>query len=208
MLTDRQEKFLGLLRSYITLHGDSPTLAEMKLWMEENGWGEIASLNSVKQYLDALAEKGFVRRENRKRGITLVAEKIETEKIPLVDAKVSCGSGAAFITDSTTDFLEVSKKLIGNFENAFAFRCEGDSMNEAGIDDGDCVIVQPQPNDVRDGDLVLANVADCGIVKKFKQNGEAVSLLPQSSNPAHKPIYLHSSDEGMIVGKVLSILKN
>ncbi|MCF7846367.1 MAG: transcriptional repressor LexA [Candidatus Peribacteraceae bacterium] len=208
MLTTRQNRFLELLRSYIQLHGDSPTLSEMKVWMEENDWGPVASLNSVKQYLDALAEKGLIERESRKRGITLTDGEVETKKIPLVDSRVSCGSGSAFIEDTASDFLEVSKKLIRNFNNAFAFRCEGDSMNEAGIDDGDCVIVQPQSNDIRDGDLVLANVGDCGIVKKFKRSGDTISLLPQSSNPVHKPIFLHSSDEGAIVGKIVSILKS
>ena len=208
MLTNRQNRFLELLRGYIQLHGDSPTLAEMKIWMEENGWGSVASLNSVKQYLDALQEKGLIERESRKRGIALIGQEVKLQKIPLVDSRVSCGSDSTFLEDNANDFLEVSKKLIRNFEGVFAFRCEGDSMNEAGIDEGDCVIVKPQPVEIRDGDLVLANVNGCGIVKKFKQNGETISLLPQSNNPIHKPIYLHSSDDGIIVGKVLSILKN
>jgi len=81
-------------------------------------------------------------------------------------------------------------------------------MDEAGIDDGDFVLVEPQSSEINDGDLVLANVGDYGTVKRFKRNGETISLLPESSNPEHKPIYIHSSDEGMIVGRVLSILKN
>jgi repressor LexA len=207
-MTTRQKRFLELLRSYIALHGESPTLIEMKIWMEENNWGNISSLNSVKQYLDALAEKGLIERESKKRGITLLNDELETQKIPLVDARVSCGSATTFLEDTSNGFLEVSKKLIRNFDKVFAFRCEGDSMNEAGIDDGDCVIVRPQPNEIRDDDLVLASVNDCGVVKKFKRNGETISLLPQSNNPIHKPIYLHSSDEGAIVGKILTVLKN
>lgn len=208
MLTTRQNRFLELLRNFIALHGDSPTLAEMKVWMEENDWGEVSSLNSVKQYLDALADKGFIARESKKRGITLLDDKLATQKIPLIDSRVSCGSATNLLEDDACDFLEVSKKLIRSFEKVFAFRCEGDSMNQAGIDDGDCVLVRPEAHDVRDGDLVLANVNDCGVIKKFKRAGETISLLPQSSNPIHKPIYLHASDSGAIVGKVLSILKN
>jgi len=208
MLTTRQKRFLELLRSYIALHGESPTLNEMKIWMEENAWGNVSSLNSVKQYLDALVEKGLIERESKKRGITLLDDELTTQKIPLVDSRVSCGSATNFLQDNTHDFLEVSKKLIRNFDKVFAFHCEGDSMNQSGIDDGDCVIVQPQPTEIRDDDLVLANVNDCGVVKKFKRSGETISLLPQSSNPIHKPIYLHSSDEGAVVGKVLTVLKN
>jgi SOS regulatory protein LexA len=208
MLTTRQKRFLELLKSFVALHGDSPTLVEMKNWMEENGWGEIASLNSVKQYLDALAGKGLVARESRKRGITLLDGEVALVKIPLVDSRVSCGSAVNLLEDSATDFLEVSRKLIRNFEKVFAFRCAGDSMNRAGIDDGDCVLVRAEPEEIRDGDLVLANVGDCGVVKRFKKADETISLLPESSNPTHRPIFLHSSDEGAIVGKVLSILKN
>ena len=207
-MTTRQKRFLELLRSYIALHGESPTLSEMKIWMEENDWGDISSLNSIKQYLDALAEKGLIARESKKRGITLLNNELETQKIPLVDSRVSCGSAVNFLEDNAHDFLEVSKKLIRSFDKVFAFRCEGDSMNEAGIDDGDCVIVKPEPTEISDGDLVLASVNDCGVVKKFKRNGETISLLPQSNNPIHKPIYLHSSDEGAIVGKILTVLKN
>jgi len=208
MPTVRQKRFLELLREYIALHGDSPTLVEMKNWMEENGWGEIASLNSVKQYLDALAEKGLVARESRKRGITLLDGKIEMQKVPLVDSRVSCGSAVNLLADNSNEFLEVSRKLIRNFEKVFAFQVTGDSMNRAGIDDGDCVLIRPGSAEIRDGDLVLANVGDCGVVKKFKKNGETISLLPESSNPVHRPIFLHSSDEGAVVGKVVSILKN
>ncbi len=208
MLTNRQQRFYDLLQSYIKLHGDSPTLADMKIWMEENGWGEVRSLNSIKQYLESLEEKGLIRCEHKKRGITLLDGNVETVKVPLMQSSAACGSPTALLEDEATDFLEVSKKLIPNLNKAYAFRCTGDSMNEAGIDDGDFVIVEPQPVEVRDEDLVLANVGDYGTVKRFKQSGETISLLPKSSNPEHKPIYLHSSDEGMIVGKIITVLKN
>jgi len=180
----------------------------MKIWMEKNNWGNISSLNSIKQYLDALAKKGLIERENKKRGITLLDGKVETRKIPLIDSQVSCGNATTFLEDSSCNFLEVSKKLIPNFDKVFAFRCEGDSMNRADIDDGDCVIVRPEPTEIQDDDLVLANINGCGVVKKFKKNSKTISLLPQSSNPIHRPIFIHSSDEGAIVGKVLTILKN
>jgi DNA polymerase V len=208
MLTTRQQRFYDLLQSYIQLHGESPTLIEMKVWMEENDWGEVRSLNSVKQYLEALEEKGLLRCERKKRGITLLDGGVETAKIPMMGSSVALGSPTAVLDDSATDFLEVSKKLIPNLSKAYAFRCAGDSMDLAGIDDGDFVIVEPQPVEIRDSDLVLANVEECGTVKRFRQNGDAISLLPESSNPIHKPIYLHSSDEGMIVGKIITVLKN
>jgi len=209
MLTTRQDRFLTLLRDFIKLHGDSPTLAEMKSWLEENNWGVISSLNSIKQYLDALEEKGFLKRERKKRGITLLEdEEAKTVKIPLLDSRVACGAPTSFLEDSAIDFLEVSKKLVPNFHKAFSFRCAGDSMDEAGIADGDFVIVEPQPVEVRDGDLVLANISDCGTVKRFRKNDQMISLFPESSNSIHKPIFLHSSDEGIIVGKIISILKN
>ena len=208
MLTNRQQRFYDLLQSYIQLHGESPTLAEMKVWMEENGWGEVRSLNSIKQYLEALEEKGFIRCEHKKRGITLMDGNIETVKVPLLDSRVACGSPTAVLDDVATDFIDISKKLIPNFSRAYAFQCSGDSMNQAGIDDGDFVIVEPQPAETHDGNLALANVDDCGTVKRFRQAGETISLLPESSNTIHKPIYIHSSDEGVVVGKVITVLKN
>ena len=133
---------------------------------------------------------------------------METVKVPLVDSRVACGYPTAVLEDTATNFLEVSKKLISNLARAFAFRCSGDSMNEAGIEDGDFVIVEPQPVEIHDKDLVLANVGDYGTVKCFKKSGNTISLFPKSSNPEHKPIFLHSSDEGMIVGKIITVLKS
>lgn len=207
-LTEKQSRFLDLLKDYISAFDKSPTLEEMRIWMEQNGWEKISSLNSIKQYLEALEEKGLIRCEHKKRGITLLDGNVETTRVPLVDSRVACGSPTAVLDDAATDFLEVSKKLIPKLAQAYAFCCSGDSMDQAGIDDGDFVIVQPQPVEIRDGDLVLANVDDYGTVKRFRQAGETISLLPESSNPIHKPIYLHSSDEGMIVGKIITVLKN
>lgn len=206
-LTTKQARFLTLLREFIAAENHSPTLDEMRTWLEQHDWGEVRSLNSVKQYFDALEAAGCVRSESRKRGITLLAEQPETVKVPLMDSPAACGSPTALLDDSTTEHLEVSRKLLSGLKNAYAFRATGDSMDRAGIDDGDFVIIAPQPTDIRDGDLVLANIGECGTIKRFRRSETAITLRPESSNKTHKPIFLHSADEGLIVGKVAGILK-
>lgn len=215
-LTSRQQQFLDLLKEFISAHDYPPTLEEMKIWLEQNNWGAIRSLNSVKQYLDALESAGFIRREHKKRGITLVDKNTGTKTeqqvsdivhIPLLESPVACGSPTTFINENATDQIECSSRLVRNPESVYAFRASGDSMNQAGIDEGDFVLVEATTN-IHDNDIVLANVDGCGTLKKFKKNASCISLLPQSTNPEHKPIYLHADDEFLIAGKVVNILKN
>ena len=215
-LTNRQQKFLDLLEKFITKHDYPPTLEEMKIWLEQNKWGEIRSLNSVKQYLDALEKDGAIRREHKKRGITLTdkstGEKTEqqineTVLIPLLGSPVACGSPTGLIDETAIDQIKCSRKLLRNPGKTYAFRASGDSMNHAGIDDNDFVLIEAT-TDIQDNDIVLANIEGCGTLKRYRKGWDTITLSPESDNPEHKPIYLHSDEEFIIAGKVINVLKN
>jgi repressor LexA len=205
-LTTKQQRFYDLLRDSFTALGRAPTLEELKEHLESNGWGEIRSLNSLTQYLDALESAHKIRRHGGKCGIEFT-ETAEMVQVPFLPQPVSCGSPTHLIEEQATEHLAISRKLVHSPDRTYAFRTSGDSMNLDGIDDGDIVLVEAT-SDVRDGDRVLASINGMGTVKRFRKNEYAVTLLPKSSNQSHTPIYLHESDDFLIGGKVIGILKN
>ncbi len=91
-----------------------------------------------------------------------------------------------------------------NGEGLYALRVRGDSMNAAGINQGDILIFRKQPT-VENGEIAVVMVNDNeATVKKFYQNGNQVTLFPQSNNPIHQPqIYDISNTSVRIIGKVV-----
>jgi len=205
-LTTRQDIFYKHLQAYIDMHGQSPTLVEMKGWLEAHGWGEIRSLNSLTQYLDALEEAGKVHREGRKRGIVLT-DRVNTVSIPVLGSPVACGAPTTLIDETAEEHRSVSRRLVQVPERTYLFRARGDSMDHAGIEDGDFVMIEAT-SEVGNGDVVLATIDGCGTLKRMKKGWDTITLMPESSNPEHQPIYLHADDDLVIAGKVVTVLKN
>ena len=88
----------------------------------------------------------------------------------------------------------------------FALRVCGDSMNAARIEDGDVIIVRRQ-DEVENGELAVVMVGDCdATIKRFYSTGTTVTLMPQSTNPAHQPqIYDLQRTSIKVLGKVVKI---
>ena len=89
-------------------------------------------------------------------------------------------------------------------EDLYALKVKGDSMNAAGINQGDILIFKRQPT-VENGEIAVVMVNDNeATVKKFYQNGNQITLFPQSNNPAHQPqIYDIADTDVRIIGKVV-----
>jgi len=205
-LTPKQERFYSLLKGFVSEFGKPPILLELREWLEKNNWGEIRSLNSLTQYLQALEKAGKIRREGKKRGI-IVLEAPNTISIPLLSNPVNCGVPTNFIEEETEEYITVSEKLVRKPGDTYAFRCSGDSMNKAGIDSGDIVLVEVTL-DIQDGSIVIVSIDNLGTVKRIRIGQGAITLVPESTNPEHKPLYLHESDNFVVGGKVTHVLKS
>jgi repressor LexA len=197
-LTEKQRQILGFIVERIAERGAPPTMREIA---ERFGF---ASPASVKGHLEALEKKGFIqRREWTARGIELVKERVsklfwEREGIPLV------GRVAAGRPILAEENIEEVLKLEGLFpvdQGLFALRVQGDSMIEAGILEGDILIVRPQPT-AEIGDIVVAILGEEGTVKRFGRAGDHIRLEP--ANPNHLPIVTR---EARIVGVVLGVIR-
>ncbi len=205
-LTPRQQQFYDLLQQYMKKSGQAPTIEELKEFLEQNDWGTIKSLNSITQYLDALESAGKIRRVRKKRGVSLT-ESADTVSVPVLPNPVACGAPTNLIEERATEHRTLSRRLVRAPEHTYLFRATGDSMNRAGIEEGDFVLVEAT-QDIKDSDIVLATLDGCGTLKELKRGKNTITLLPRSSNPIHQPIYLHEDDDFLINGKVVEILKN
>jgi repressor LexA len=204
-LTARQREILEYLKFRQKVRNYPPTVREI---------GEAVGLSSsstVQNHLNTLERKGYIRRDPTKsRTIEVVdfdqiqAKLSKIVAVPLI-ARVAAGQPLLAAEDNVEDHLMLSQDLIGT-DNAFALEVRGDSMKDAGIFDGDFVIVRPG-QDAPNGTIVVARLEDeqtneaTATVKRLYREPGRVRLQPE--NPAYEPIYSTSAQlEGRVVALV------
>ncbi len=207
MLTTRQQEIWQFLVEYVDDHGYPPTVREIG-----DAVG-LASPSTVHAHLANLERAGLLRRDPTKpRAIELVgrrrsespAGRTATPVLPLV-GRIAAG-GPLLAEESIEDEIAVPEPLGRNAD--FLLRVKGDSMIEAGILDGDVVVVRRQ-DDAREGDVVVALVgedetADEATVKTFHRDpGGRIRLQPENS--ALEPIY---PEHVQILGKVTGVFRS
>jgi repressor LexA len=204
-LTARQQEIWQYLVAYVDAHGYPPTVREIG-----DAVG-LASPSTVHAHLANLERAGFLRRDPTKpRAIELVGRRRSEEPsraatpvLPLV-GRIAAG-GPLLAEESVEDEIAVPEPLGRDAD--FLLRVHGDSMVEAGILDGDVVVVRRQ-NDARDGDIVVALVgddetADEATVKTFHRE-DAGRIRLQPENSALEPLY---PEHVRILGKVTGVFR-
>jgi repressor LexA len=201
-LTGRQREIWSFLVEYVDKHGYPPTVREIG---EAVG---LASPSTVHAHLANLERAGFLRRDPTKpRALELIgrekpaeAEVVELPKLPLL-GQVAAGA-PLLAEENIEDEIAVPETLRGDF----LLRIKGDSMIEAGILDGDLVIVR-KAQDARNGEIVVAlagddEAADEATVKTFYREDGRVRLQPE--NAALEPIF---APHVQILGKVVGVFR-
>jgi repressor LexA len=144
----------------------------------------------------------------------LLKETASLFAIPIIGT-ANCGPATIFAEENFQGFLRASSKLVGRTRptGLYAVKADGASMNRAEIkgkriEDGDYVIVDAEDTDVRTKDVVLAIVDDKATIKRFidDRENEQIVLIADSSYD-YAPIYLDPSDEFIISGKVVGVIK-
>lgn len=204
-LTKKQENVLGFIKGEIEKTGNAPTVREV-----QSRIGCASPMGAV-SHLVSLERKGYIRKvEGKKRGIILVMDKEgkpleDIVQVPLV-GNVACGM-PIFAEELIEEWIPLSTKIVrGNPADVFMLRAKGDSMNLAGIEEGDFVIVKKQ-NYAEEGDKVVALLGTEATVKKIHLTKDGVSFVPMSTNPEHKEI-IPEAGTFMIQGKVIGVIKN
>ena len=208
MLTTRQQEIWQFLAAYVDEHGYPPTVREIG---EAVG---LASPSTVHAHLASLEREGLIRRDPTKpRAVELVGRrKAETPStresavptLPLV-GRIAAG-GPLLAEEAIEDQIAVPEPLGRNAD--FLLRVTGDSMIEAGILDGDVVVVRRQ-DDARTGDVVVALVgddetADEATVKTFHRESDGRIRL-QPENSALEPLF---PEHVKVLGKVTGVFRS
>lgn len=188
-LTRKQAHFFERLLEYRRREGVSPTVRELQ---ELCGF---KSPRSVLQFLDSLEAAGCIERRDGARNIRVLrapdhefsSDRTATVRVPLV-GRVAAGL-PVLAEQNVEDYLLVSRQLARPPHSYFLLRVVGDSMDRAGIANGDLVLVRRQAT-ASPGEHVVALIDDEATVKRFHPTDTAVILEPVSSNPANKPIVL------------------
>lgn len=197
-LTSRQSEILAWVRGFIRDHGMPPTVREIGAAFE------IKS-SSVFDLLQALERKGHLRRGDLGARSLIVAGHADRhecgcEEVRIV-GRVRAGAPIEAI-ENDLGTIAVKKDLLRG-RSAFALKVEGNSMIEAGILDGDYVVVRKQET-ADDGDIVVALIENEATLKRFYRDADGVRLEPAS--PAMSAIRVRSG-EFAIQGTVVSVMR-
>lgn len=198
-LSDTDKKAFQVIRKKLIQEGKKPTLREIN---EVTGGKSPRSASIV---IERLIKLGLLKRAGNNLRVvenaSINPNSIETVDVPLVGA-VTCGLPILAIENIETT-IPVSTKLARSGSKYYLLRSSGTSMNQAGINDGDIILVRQQST-AETGDKVVALINDEATVKIFDRLDSAIILRPRSSDTSHKPIIV--TDNCQIQGVVIAVL--
>ena len=192
----RLQEIYSYLKSFIDDNGFPPSVREI---------GEkfsIKSTSTVHYYLEKLREQGLISQDgNKKRAFTVTQTRSLTNYVPLV-GNVSAGKGILAVENVEGEFPLPHDIFMG--KDLFMLRVEGDSMIEAGIHDGDFVIVHSQ-NSADLNEIVVALWQDKATVKRLHATSPNLVLHPENSSM--EDIVITPDENPSIIGKVIGCIK-
>lgn len=191
-ISEKQKQIFNFIKDRIASYGTAPSVREIGSAVG------LKSTSSVQYNLNALEDAGYIKRDaNLKRTIRIAGSAESVNHIPLVGT-VTAGV-PILATQQIEDYIAVSG-VTGN--NLFALHIKGDSMVNAGIYDGDIVIVEQCP--VADnGEIVVALIDEEATVKRFYKEKGHFRLQPE--NEKYEPIIV---EECTILGRVKTLIRN
>lgn len=203
-MTDRQREILDFIRAEIHRCGYPPSVREIG---EKVG---LSSSSTVHSHLAALEAKGLIRRDPSKPRALEVFDYRDTGRgvdygrvhaVPLV------GAVAAGTPILASENIEATLSLPAEFaeENTFILRVKGESMIEAGILDGDYVVVRPQQT-ADEGDIIVAMIDEEATVKRFFRRDGRIMLKPENSTM--QPIWADRHVDFAVLGKVVALFRH
>lgn len=192
---ENQQKILGFIRSEIETKGYPPSVREICAAVG------LRSTSSVHMHLTQLEKKGLIRRDATKpRALELLDSPLSKARtVPLV-GKVTAGQPILAI-ENIEDQLIIPNDLAAMDTELFALRVQGESMIEAGILDGDIVIVHSQER-AENGDIVVALIGDEATLKRIYYENGHVRLQPENHTMA--PIIVPRAE---VRGKVVALVR-
>jgi repressor LexA len=200
MMNERARGILQYIQQSVREHGRPPTIREIG-----SAFG-ISSTNGVRYYLNLLVRDGHLKKSGRiSRGITvpgaIAAVARRAAGIPILGR---AAAGQPILAEQNFEGTLEPQAIFGDPSRLFALRVRGDSMVDAGILDGDYVVVRHQERATA-GEIVVALLEDEATVKYYRPRSGRVELVP--ANPNYDPIPVGPESGFRIVGVVTGVLR-
>jgi repressor LexA len=204
-LTKRQQEIFEFIRKYSAKYGYPPTVRDIGKAVG------LASSSTVHAHLANLEKIGLLRRDPSKpRAIELLDRAVGTavesvrgivrgEGLPLLG---TVAAGQPILAEENIEEYVSVPEMAGGGDGGYLLRVRGDSMKDAGILEGDLVVVRPQDT-AEDGDVVVALLGEEATVKRFFREPDHIRLQPE--NDALEPI---RSKEVKVLGRVVGLLRS
>ncbi len=197
-ITPKQQEILDYLKSEIINRGYPPAVREI---CEAVG---LRSTSSVHSHLESLEHNGYIRRDPSKpRAIEIVDDNFNLTRREIVNVPIvgTITAGQPILAvENIEGYFPIPMEYMPNLET-FMLHVKGDSMINAGILDGDCVLVQRQST-AQNGDFVVALLEDSATVKTFYKEADHIRLQPE--NDFMDPIIV---PDITILGKVIGLFR-
>ena len=201
-ITTRQKELLSIIYEYIKNSGYPPTFEDMKEGLK------VSSNQSIIDLLEKLKRANLIKKsEDAARGISILPLGYKLlEKPSLVNFLGVTSAGTPIQSlEISGEWRTISDGVSRLEEEMFMLKISGDSMINAGIDDGDAVLVQTKKEFVS-GEIVYAEIGDSGTIKRFVSEDKPPYVYLKPENPKYENILF--TDEVRLKGKVVSVLKN
>lgn len=194
---DKQSEILAFIKREIHDKGYPPSVREIC------GAVGLKSTSTVHGHLERLEKRGLIRRDPAKPRAIEILDQLgpvkEMLNVPVV-GKVTAGQPILAV-ENVEDVFPIPMDFIGSNNETFILKVQGQSMIEAGIFDGDFLIVE-QKSTAENGDIVVALIEDGATVKTFYREDGYIRLQPQ--NPTMSPIIVN---DVVILGKVIGLFR-
>lgn len=200
-LTDRQQQILNFIQDFLKDNGYPPTYREIGIQFD------ISSTFGVKRHIDALIKKGFLSSAEGSSRTLSIIDSAAAVKTTVVDIPVVGRVAAGFpilAEENIEGKLTLDQSLLGTKNDCFALKVRGDSMINAGIFEGDVVVIYPK-KEVANGDIVVALIDSEATMKRYQRDGNRIYLIPE--NDMYQPIIVENKEDFSIVGKVIGVFR-
>lgn len=195
MSNERASAILDFIQSFSRDRGFPPTIREIGEAFD------IASTNGVRYYLGLLEKQGHIKRNSKiSRGIFAVS-RAESTGIPVLGR---VAAGEPITAERCFDGMIEPGRFFGDARGLFALKVRGDSMVDAGVLEGDYVVVRHQER-ANPGEMVVALIGDEATVKYYRPKGDSIELVP--ANERYEPIVVSDREDFRIAGVVRGVIR-
>ena len=198
-LTERQKSLLDFIIHEIRENGIPPSVSEMATYLK------VSSKNAVAKLIGQLEEKGYIETSGKARGIKVLDSLGQSLQKGLFQVPIVGNVQAGMPTlaeENIEDWVNLPQTLLKNRRDVFLLRVRGDSMKNAGMLEGDLVIVSPI-KDVKHNDIVVALLHDEATVKRFIKVKDRAYLKPENDDYPN----IYPKEEWTIQGKVVGVIR-